>query len=171
MTRSMLTFNTGGSCILSGIECLSRGLPQPAGTVLISPWIDMSTHPRDGGNALMETDYVIGANTVTPAFAAKWLNGISAISPEVNPLYVQSEKLQALNPQLILVGGGEFALQEAKDWASLCRKAGVKHRIVCEWGELHIYALGSSWIEPSVRRRTDASIIDWMKQCLLETGN
>jgi acetyl esterase/lipase len=130
----------------------------------------MSSHPRDGGNALMETDYVIGANTVTPAFAAKWLNGIPAISPKVNPLYVPPEELHALNPQLILVGGGEFALQEAKDWASLCKRSGVKQQIVCEWGELHIYALGSSWIEPAVRQRTDASIIGWMKKCLVDAG-
>jgi len=126
----------------------------------------MSTHPRDGGNAFMETDYVIGANTLTPSFASKWLNGISPTAPEVNPLYRQKEEIQGLNPQLILVGAGEFALQEAKDWASLCKKTGVHHRIVIEWGQLHVYALGSAWVEPSARRRTDLIIINWMQGCL-----
>ena len=77
----------------------------------------------------METDYVIGANTVTPGFATKWLNGISPISFEVNPLYRSVDDIQGLNPQLILVGGGEFALQEAKDWASRhCNIALIMHR-------------------------------------------
>lgn len=114
----------------------------------------------------METDYVVGANTLTPIFAKKWLNGISPISPEVNPIYRKPEELEELNPQLILVGAGEFALQEAKDWAARCSKAGVQHEIICEWGQLHIYALGSAWIAPSVRERTDQSIIAWIKLCL-----
>lgn len=126
----------------------------------------MATHPREGGNALMDTDYVIGANTVTPDFAKKWLNGIDPMSPDVNPLYRQPEELQGLNPQLMLVGAGEFALQEGKDWAALCKKAGIRHRLVCEWGQLHIYALGSAWLAPDVRRRTDESIMDWMRLCL-----
>ncbi|KAJ6016123.1 hypothetical protein N7540_010714 [Penicillium herquei] len=126
----------------------------------------MATHPRDGGNALMDTDYVVGANTTTPCFAMKWLNGISRTDPDVNPIYRQPGELTGLNPQLILVGGGEFAIQEAKDWATLCRKADVPHEIICEWGQLHIYALGSAWIEPSVREKTDRSIMTWIKQCL-----
>jgi acetyl esterase/lipase len=126
----------------------------------------MSTHPRDGGNALMDTDYVIGANTLTPDFAKRWLNGISPASPDANPLMREPKELKGLNPQLILVGGGEFALQEGKDWARLCCKAGVNHRIVCEWGQLHVYALGSTWLAPEVRRRTELSIVDWMKTCL-----
>jgi acetyl esterase/lipase len=126
----------------------------------------MSTHPRDGGNALMDTDYVVGANTMTPAFAKTWLNGISPISPDVNPLYREPKEIHGLNPQLILVGGAEFALQEAKDWAALCQKADIRHKIVCEWGQLHVYALGSAWLSPEVRRRTELSIVDWMKTCL-----
>jgi acetyl esterase/lipase len=126
----------------------------------------MATHPREGGNALMDTDYVVGANTVTSTFAKKWLNGISPTSPEANPIYRKPEEFNELNPQLILVGAGEFALQEAKDWAAQCSKGGVQHEIICEWGQLHIYALGSAWITPSVRERTDQSIIAWIKLCL-----
>ncbi|KAJ5707659.1 hypothetical protein N7488_007460 [Penicillium malachiteum] len=156
----------GGCCILSAIESKLLGLPQPAGSILISPWINMSTHPRDGGNALMETDYVVGANTTTPHSAMKWLNGISPTDPDVIPIHRKPEELKGLKPQLILVGGGEFALQEARDWASLCRKADIQHEIVCEWGQLHIYALGSAWIAPSVREKTDRSIVTWIKKSI-----
>lgn len=126
----------------------------------------MATHPREGGNALMETDYVIGANTGTPAFATAWLNGISPTDPDVNPLYRRPEEIQGLSPQLILVGAGEFAIQEAKDWAKHCEKAGVRNRLVCEWGQLHIYALGSAWVAPSERRKTDMMILEWMRDCI-----
>jgi hypothetical protein len=39
----------------------------------------------------------------------------------------------------------------------------VKHDLVVEWGQMHVYALGSSWLEPGVRKKTEMKIVDWMK--------
>lgn len=160
----------GGSCILSSIECLStttsQQLPQPAGSILLSPWIDMSMRAFNGGNALAETDYV-NANRDIPVLVKKWLQDkFAPTSPQVNPLYRQPVEIEGLNPQLILVGAAEFTLPEARDWAALCERAGVKHRLVCEWGQLHNYALGSAWVEPAIKHRTDASIVSWMQMCV-----
>ena len=145
---------------------MNRGLPQPAGCVLQSPWMDMSLRCHEGGNALIETDYVVTANKVCPLYAAKWLNGMSGASKEVNPLYREPSEFAGLNPLLILVGAGEFALQDSKELAILASKAGVKIKLVCEEGQLHIYALGSTWLAPEVRRRTDATIISWIQECM-----
>jgi acetyl esterase/lipase len=160
--------HSGGLCVLSGIECLCAGLPQPAGSVLISPWMDMSMRSHEGGNALVETDYIITANKVCPIYVAKWLNGAPGTSKDVNPLFRQPAEVQGLNPQLILVGAGEFALQESKDLAKLCDEAMVQNELVCEWGQLHIYAMGSTWVDPTVRKRTDGKIIRWMKRCIAQ---
>jgi acetyl esterase/lipase len=130
--------------------------------------MDMSLRSHEGGNALVETDYLVNANRVCPIYAAQWLNGTLGTLQDVNPLFCKPDELQGLNPQLILVGAGEFALQESKDWATLCNEAGVPKQLVCEWGQLHIYALGSAWVEPSVRQRTDAAIVSWMKRSLAQ---
>lgn len=148
---------------------MQQGQPQPAGSILISPWIDMSLKAHQGGNALVETDYVVNANTILPLYVEKWLGGRSATSVEVNPLYYKPDQIKGLNPQLIFIGAAEFALQEAKDLATLYREARIKHELVVEWGQLHIYALGSKWIDPAVREKTDGKIIEWMKQCILDS--
>ncbi|KAK5460810.1 hypothetical protein LTS15_002873 [Exophiala xenobiotica] len=161
----------GGLCILSALEAKKEGLPQPAGSILISPWMDMSLRSFQGGNALVETDYVATANTSVPMFSRMFLgqSKYKGDSPEVNPLYRTPESLRNLNPQLILVGAAEFTLQESKDWAALCRKAGVEHELVVEWGQLHVYALGSRFLDSEVRRRTDEKVVGWMSRHLSES--
>jgi acetyl esterase/lipase len=159
----------GGLSVLSGIYLMQHGLPQPAGSVLLSPWIDMSLRAHQGGNALVETDYVVNANTMLPLYVKRWLDGLPATSVEVNPLYYKPDQIKGLNPQLIFVGAAEFALQEAKDLAILYKRAHIKHELVVEWGQLHIYALGSKWIDQEVRKKTDAKIVGWMKQCVLDS--
>ncbi|EXJ91708.1 hypothetical protein A1O3_00258 [Capronia epimyces CBS 606.96] len=158
----------GGLCILSALEAEKQGLPQPAASILISPWMDMSLRSFQGGNALVETDYVATANTSVPMFVRMFLGqGQSqhkGDSPDVNPLYRTPESLRYLNPQLVLVGAAEFTLQESKDWAALCLKAGVEHELVVEWGQLHVYALGSSFLDPEVRRKTDQKVVGWISR-------
>ncbi|KAL4889494.1 alpha/beta-hydrolase [Aspergillus ambiguus] len=156
----------GGLCVLSCLEAKRRGLPQPAGAVLVSPWIDMSLESFQGGNALVQTDYVVGANSAVPEMAAAWLNGIPGTSPQVNPLFCSPTDFKNLCPQLILVGGGEFALQEAKSLATMCRNAGVRHHLEVEWGQMHLYALGSRWVSREVRLKTDRLIYWWIMDCL-----
>ncbi|KAF9892983.1 hypothetical protein FE257_012394 [Aspergillus nanangensis] len=156
----------GGLCVLSGLEAIRRNLPQPAGSVLMSPWMDMSLDSFRGGNALVETDYIVGANLTVPTFTAAWLNGTPADSPLVNPLCCSAAEFQGLNPLLILVGGGEFAYQEGKDLAKLATQAGVRHHLEIEWGQMHLYALGSKWVSPAVRRKTDGMIYRWILDCL-----
>lgn len=153
----------GGICILSGIHCLALGLPQPACTILHSPWIDPTMPAHEGGNALTETDYLVAANKNAPESWRKWLGGISATSADVNPLYRKPSEIAGLCPQLILVGAAEFAMQEGKDWRRLCEAAGVENSLVCERGQMHIYSLGSSWLSEDVRRRTDAAIFGWIR--------
>ncbi|KAF5857630.1 hypothetical protein ETB97_005483 [Aspergillus alliaceus] len=156
----------GGLCVLSAFEAKRQGLPQPAGSVLISPWMDMALRSHVGGNALAETDYVAGANLTMPKFVAAWLNGVSPNSPDVNPLCRPPSDFKDLNPFLIMIGGGEFALHDGKDLAALCEAAGLLHHLEIEWGQLHLYALGSQWVSPEVRQKTDAMIYRWIRECL-----
>ncbi|KAL2834155.1 alpha/beta-hydrolase [Aspergillus pseudoustus] len=153
----------GGLSVLAAIELKRLGLPQPAASVLISPWMDMTLSAWEGGNLAVETDYFVSANEAVPGLAALFIRNHAPNSRDVNPLTQRSEDLTDLNPQLIFVGAAEFALYDSKQWASLCWAAGVKCSLNVEWGQLHVYALGSKWTSPAVRTKTDNMIINWMK--------
>lgn len=142
------------------------GLPQPAGGIMASPWIDMALGSFEGGNALVETDYIITANQGVPLFAKRWIGDIDGSSPQVNPLYCDPAQFHGLPPQLILVGGGDFVLPECRELARLFTTAGLRHKMVVEWGEFHLYALGSKWIHPRTRSKTDALIFSWLAEAL-----
>lgn len=152
--------------MLSALELQQLGLPQPAGSVLISPWLDLGMRAYEGGNALAETDFV-DANTVVPLFSKMFIgnSGFKGTSPEVNPLHRDVNDVRSLNPQLILVGAAEFALQDSNDWALLLEKAGTRHSLVVEWGEIHCYAMGSTLLDPNTRDKTDGKIMEWISQC------
>lgn len=159
-----------GCCLLSNLELKRLGIPQPAAGILVSPWIDMALRSFDGGNALVETDYVVTANHGVPLFAKRWIGEIDGTSPEVNPLYCKPSDFDGIPPQLILVGGGDFVLPECRELCRLFREANLQHEMVVEWGEFHLYALGSRWIHPTTRAKTDAIFFRWLTEALKITG-
>lgn len=155
----------GGLSTLTAISLLrsSATNPQPSACILISPWLDLSgqIYDQEGGNALIETDFV-DANAIVPVLSAMFIGKNDPKHPGVNPLLNKPEDLIGLCPQLVLVGGGEFALQDSKAWAILCRAAGVKVELIVERGQPHIYAMGSKWLEPEVKKKTEDKIVQWM---------
>jgi acetyl esterase/lipase len=99
----------------------------------------MSLDSFKGGNALVETDYIVGANLTVPTFVNAWLNGEPGDSPHINPLYCAPSDFEGMNPVLILVGGGEFALQEGKDLAKRLQDAGVRQHLEVECAQEDIW--------------------------------
>lgn len=124
----------------------------------------MTLKSSQGGNAAVESDYFIMANRTLSQLVSLFIKDHPPDSPEVNPLYSQPEECAKLSPQLILVGAAEFALYDSKQWADFCTRAGLQHKLVVEWGQLHIYAMGSNFTDPDVRRKTDAMIVEWILQ-------
>ena len=126
--------------------------------------MDMTLSHYVGGNSNVETDYVVTANTLVPMLLPMFLGGLSGTCPEVNPLYCDLEVVKQLNPQLVLVGSAEFVLQDSRAWATRCAEADLQHKLIVEWGQLHVYALGSRFLNPSIRERTDLEIVSWIKE-------
>lgn len=111
----------------------------------------------------VESDYYVGANLSVPPTAKAFVGPrYASDDPDLSPLHRTPDELTGLSPQLILAGGAEFALWDSKRWATLCRTAGVQHRLIVGWGQLHVWALGSDWIAPSLREATDSTIVNWM---------
>lgn len=126
----------------------------------------MAMTAYEGGNLAVESDYFIMANEAVAPLARLFSGDFAPDSPEVNPLSRQPEEIYGLSPQLILAGAAEFALYDSKAWAKLCEAAKVHHQLHIEWGQLHIYAMGSRWIDPMIRKRTDLKIISWITKHL-----
>ncbi|KAH7064051.1 Alpha/Beta hydrolase protein [Paraphoma chrysanthemicola] len=156
----------GGLSVMSAIQARKEQLPQPAGSILISPWMDMSLSAYEGGNQAVMSDFLVTANTAVPVMTNAFLGGFSGSDPEVNPLYQPTELIRSLNPQLIFVGAAEFALSDSKHWAQRCQDAGIKCELHVAWGQMHVWALGSSFIEPALRDKTDARMVEWMIECV-----
>lgn len=151
----------GGLCTNAALHLSSMSLSQPASTILVSPWLDMAMTAFEGGSHSVTSDYFVQANDAVPGLVKLFLgNGYQPTDPLANPLYRDVKDVGRLHRQLIFVGAAEFALHDSKTWASLCRNAGVELDLQIEWGQLHIWAMGSRWIEPGLRTRTDKKIID-----------
>ncbi|KAL4862859.1 Alpha/Beta hydrolase protein [Aspergillus spectabilis] len=106
--------------ILSAIKLPHLNLPQPAASVLISPWLDTSLSLYTaGGNSVAETDYLNTANTSVPMMFRLFLGGVDESAPDVNPLSRQPGEIKFLNPQLIPTGGAEMAMYGGRQWAAL----------------------------------------------------
>jgi acetyl esterase/lipase len=155
----------GGLCTITALSLLQSptNTPQPSACILISAWLDLSgqIYDYEGGNALIETDFV-DANLLVPMLSAMFIGKNDPKHPSVNPLLHKPEDLRGLCPQLLLVGAGEFALQDSRAWNLLCREAGVEVEMVAERGQPHIYAMGSKWLEPAVRKKTETKIVQWL---------
>lgn len=156
----------GGLSILSALRVQEEGLSQPAGSILVSPWLDLSLSAYEGGNQAVMSDFLVSANTAVPVMAKAFLGTFSGTDPEVNPIYQPLGRIEGLNPQLIFVGAAEFALSDSKDWARKCKDAGIKCELHIEWGQMNIWAMGSSFIDPKLRDRADARMIDWIVECV-----
>lgn len=156
----------GGLCVLAAMELARLGLSQPAGSILMSPWIDMSEERSRNGYPEVETDYVITANLLIPSITRLFLGDAPGTSPDVNPLFCSRDQVSKLTPQLILAGAADVALRDSEMWVHMLKKTGVRHDFVVELGQMHIYAIGSSFLDPKVRKLTDEKIMDWMKKCI-----
>ncbi|PPJ59594.1 hypothetical protein CBER1_01174 [Cercospora berteroae] len=119
---------------------------QPAASILISPWIDMSLCAYEGGNQAVMSDYFIMANEAVPMLTKAFLGKYAGTDGDANALYRPLDQLRGLNPQLIFVGAAEFALSDSKDWARRCREAGVPWLKSMLSGPTKVDAITGDWL-------------------------
>ena len=125
--------------------------------------MDLTLSHYTGGNSNVETDYVVTANTLVPILLPMFLGDLPGTSPEINPIHCDLDVVKQLSPQLVLVGSAEFVLQDSRAWAARCAEAKLHHKLIIERGQLHIYAMGSRFIDPGTREKTDSEIVSWIK--------
>jgi acetyl esterase/lipase len=115
----------GALAITTQLRARSVGLPLPAGTLLLSPWVDFeangatydSNRDRD---EFFHRDLVRGLARIYLGPSG------SPRDPFVNPTYGE---LSGLGPICLQVGGDEVLLDDAQQLATAAEKAGVDVRL------------------------------------------
>jgi monoterpene epsilon-lactone hydrolase len=155
----------GNLCAISAIHARDTHLPLPAGSILLSPWLDL-THDQTLDSPAMRTDFLITFNKANPMLVEQLLpEGMAASDPLISPTYGD---LHSLPPQIVFVGGAEVLLPDSKDWVVKSRDAGNNVDYVVEPGQVHmsvvipsVYVrsshadttiLGTNWVVHSVTK-------------------
>ena len=125
----------GALAVTTLLRARERGLPMPAATMPLSPWLDMDASAatfetnRDK-DALVQRDIVLG-------MAGTFLGeGGNRKDPLANPLFAD---LRGLPPMYIQVGGDETLLDDSRNLAEAARCAGVDVKLEVEPGMQHVY--------------------------------
>jgi acetyl esterase/lipase len=116
--------SAGGGLAASLLVALrDRGLPPPAGAVLVSPWVDLAAR---GGTLVTHQQHDFFNPELVEHWARTVLAGADETDPRASPARAD---LRSLPPLLVQVGGAEMILDQVVAFAGLARAAGVDTRL------------------------------------------
>ena len=124
----------GGLTVATLLALRERGVPQAAGGVCISPWVDLTCGGASYGTKAA-ADPIVTRDGVA-MMARAYLGDGDAKAPLASPLYADLSGLPSL---LVQVGSDEVLLDDALGLGERARAAGV-HVTVEEWPEMiHVW--------------------------------
>jgi epsilon-lactone hydrolase len=139
--------SAGGGLTLSLLLTLrEKGLPLPAAAVCVSPWTDLEMR-GESMTTNARFDYI--SREVLRVFAGRFVGARDLRNPLAN---AQHADLRGLPPMLILAGGAEVLLDDARALAARAREAGVDVTLEIEPDMVH------AWVVFGMFERAKASI-------------
>jgi epsilon-lactone hydrolase len=147
----------GGLAVTTILRLREQGLPLPAATMPLSPWLDM-----DGTGETFETNSakdLIVTRDLIQGMAATFLGeGGNRRDPLANPLHAD---LKGLPPMYIQTGADEALLDDSRKLADLARRSGVdvKLEIVPEMQHVFQFLAGTAPEADAAIRR----LADWVR--------
>jgi acetyl esterase/lipase len=119
----------GGLVVAAMLSCRARSVPQPAGGVVIAPWVDIEcTGASMESNAL----YDWGDKPMLLHWAKWFIGAGDPHHPLASPIHAD---LRGLPPLFIHVGSAELQLDDGRNFAEKARAQGVKVELVV-WPEM-----------------------------------
>ncbi|MGO9835262.1 MAG: alpha/beta hydrolase [Polyangiaceae bacterium] len=116
--------SAGGGLTASLLVALrDRGLPLPAGAVLVSPWVDLAAR---GGTLVTHQRHDFFNPELVEHWARTVLAGADATDPRASPARADLHGLPSL---LVQVAGAEMILDQVVAFAERARAAGVDARL------------------------------------------
>ncbi len=114
----------GGLTVSTLLKLRDDGIPQPAGAVPLSPWIDLEG-TGESMQTKSEVDLLVGVDGLKQ-MADMFLAGQDPRQPLASPLYAD---FTGLCPLYVQVGGDETLLDDATRLATRAAAAGVEVRL------------------------------------------
>jgi len=126
-----------------------RGLPNPAGAVLISPWTDMSKDSCMQNEKLWSTKYgPFNSNNLATRFSKAYLGDHQdPKNPLASPYYAN---LHGLPPLFLMAGGGEALLPDIDLFYNKCRNHNININYDIEEHMPHVYQILQQELAPEV---------------------
>ena len=124
----------GGLAVAASVALRDRGVPLPAGAVLISPWTDLAGTGESLRTRARQDPWLQPQGM--PAVARLYHGETPPTHPLVSPLYAA---LEGLPPMLIHVGDCEILLSDATRLAEKARQAGVPVSLKVWPGMFHVF--------------------------------
>ncbi|MGB1580871.1 MAG: alpha/beta hydrolase [Nevskiales bacterium] len=136
----------GGLALLTALAIRDQSLAQPAGLVLLSPWVDLS---QSCESIQRNADIDPMINVAWGAWAARlYARDYELTDPAVSPLFA---KLDGLPNMLIQVGSDEVMLDESIALADKAKAAGVGVELQIEDGMWHVFQLHTKLLKESMQ--------------------
>jgi acetyl esterase/lipase len=121
------------------LRARGQGLPLPAATLLMSPWIDMAV-TGESYETNRDKDPFFKKEVVDGLIQNFFAEGTDPRDPRVNPLYAD---LSGLGPVYLQAGGDETLVDDARLLEQHARKAGVDVRLDVFPGMLHTFQMAA----------------------------
>jgi acetyl esterase/lipase len=137
--------SAGGGLTLSLLVSLrDEGAPLPAAAICVSPWIDLEMR---GASMTYNARFDYVSREVLEVYARRFVARSERRDPLAAPVHAD---LRGLPPMLVLAGGAEVLLDDARALTARARDAGVDVRLEIEDDMIHAWPLFSGM--PSARR-------------------
>lgn len=154
--------SAGGGLTLAMLQrARDEGLPMPAGMVLISPWLDLSSSGKSY-TSNVESDIVIRPASIDRA-TAWYCQDIATDDPRVSPLFAD---MSGLPPALVQVSAVELLYSDSDRFVDLAREAGVDVTFQIDSDMWHVWHLTAPLVTEA--RHSIAKIGDFVAAT---TGN
>ena len=126
----------GGLALALLLSIKARGLPNPAGALLLSPWTDLATtggslDENEKSDAMFKKVYIVEG-------AKRYLAAADPKAPLASPLYAD---LTGLPPMLIFVSDSEVLRDDSTRLQERLTAAGVQSKLVIEKGLIHVWPI------------------------------
>jgi acetyl esterase/lipase len=148
--------SAGGGLALATLAALrDAGAPLPAGTVCLSPWLDLALTGASI-RTKASVDPVLSREALE-RYAGLYAGEHARTHPLISPLYAD---LRGLPPLLIQVGTDEILLDDAVRGAEKARAAGVRATLDVVEGMFHVFQMVG--VLPETRRALEriAAFVD-----------
>lgn len=151
--------SAGGGLVVSAmLEVRDRGLPLPAGLVLVSPWTDLTCEsPTMQSRA--KRDLALTPEMLRVA-ADAYLDGRDPRDPSASPLF--AETFEGLPPTLTIVGTDEVLHNDSTSLHNRLNEDGVDARLLIGNAMLHCY-LAYADMHPTAQEHLDETA-RWMRR-------